>query len=237
MKSLIKFGLSLFDYFTEKKVFNELKKQIFNKKILVIDIGAHKGEYISNITKNFDIYKAYCFEPNPKVFQILKNNISSNSKIDLINYGVSNSSGEVIFNENIESSSSSLNELNTNSNYYKKKYLLLNFFNSKNVINKIKVYVITLDEFITKNKINKIDLLKIDTEGYEFQVLQGLKDKLKNVHLVHFEHHFDDMIIKEYKLTDIHNLLISNGFEKKFKIKMKFRKSFEYLYENKMNSL
>ena len=79
----------------------------------------------------------------------------------------------------------------------------------------------------------KIDLLKIDTEGYEFQVLQGLRDKLNNVHLVHFEHHFDDMIIKDYKLTDIHNLLISNGFEKKFKIKMKFRKTFEYIYENK----
>ena len=111
MKSLIKFGLGLFDYFTEKKVLYELKKQFLHRKILVIDIGAHKGEYISNIIKNFDIYKAYCFEPNPKVFKILKDNISSNGKIDLINYGASNTSGEVVFNENIESSSSSLNEL------------------------------------------------------------------------------------------------------------------------------
>jgi uncharacterized protein YfkK (UPF0435 family) len=49
--------------------------------------------------------------------------------------------------------------------------------------------------------------LKIDTEGYEFQVLSGLKDKMHMINLIHFEHHFDDMIIKDYKLTDIHNLL------------------------------
>ena len=46
------------------------------------------------------------------------------------------------------------------------------------------------------------------------------------------------MIIKSYKLSDIHNYLNDkNGFKKKFKIKMKFRKSFEYLYLNKDFSL
>ena len=64
-------------------------------------------------------------------------------------------------------------------------------------------------------------------------VLLGLKDKIRMINLIHFEHHFDDMIVKAYKLTDIHNLLTMNGFKKHFKIKMKFRKSFEYLYINK----
>ena len=41
------------------------------------------------------------------------------------------------------------------------------------------------------------------------------------------------MIMKNYKLSDIHSLLTLNGFEKYFKIKMKFRKSFEYIYINK----
>ena len=65
MRSLIKFCLSLFDYLTEKKILNQLKS-IFSKetKILVFDVGAHKGEYISSIIKNFNVSKAYCFEPN-----------------------------------------------------------------------------------------------------------------------------------------------------------------------------
>ena len=65
------------------------------------------------------------------------------------------------------------------------------------------------------------------------QVLKGLQDKIKKIKLIHFEHHFDDMIMKDYKLSNINNYLIKNGFKKKFKIKMKFRKSFEYLYLNK----
>ena len=53
MKNLIKFCLSLFDSLTEKKIINKLKKVFLNKKtISLIDIGAHKGEYISSIIKN-----------------------------------------------------------------------------------------------------------------------------------------------------------------------------------------
>ena len=42
------------------------------------------------------------------------------------------------------------------------------------VINSYPVKTIKLKNFIEKNKI-KIDLLKIDTEGHEFQVLKGLE--------------------------------------------------------------
>ena len=52
------------------------------------------------------------------------------------------------------------------------------------------------------------------------------------INLIHFEHHFDDMIIKNYNLSEIHDHLRNNNFEKAFKVKMKFRKSFEYIYEN-----
>ena len=112
------------------------------------------------------------------------------------------------------------------------KNFFIKFFQSSNVTRAINIDVITLENFIEKNRINQIDLLKIDTEGHEMQVLRGLKDKIKNINLIHFEHHFDDMIIKSYKLSDIHNYLNEKGL-KKFKIKMKFRKSFEYLYLNK----
>jgi hypothetical protein len=40
------------------------------------------------------------------------------------------------------------------------------------------------------------------------------------------------MLIKKYKFSDIHNLLIKNNFYNSFKIKMFFRKSFEYIYLN-----
>ena len=39
------------------------------------------------------------------------------------------------------------------------------------------------------------------------------------------------MIKKGYKYSDINEILKKKGFNLKFKLKMKFRKSFEYIYE------
>ena len=73
----------------------------------------------------------------------------------------------------------------------------------------------------------------MDTEGYELNVIESLGSYISKIKIIQFEHHFDDMILKNYNLSDIHDLLIKNGFMKFFKIKMKFRKSFEYIYINK----
>ena len=96
---------------------------------------------------------------------------------------------------------------------------MLNFLNKKKITTRINVQVKRLDQFIINNQIDIVNLLKIDTEGYEFNVLKSLGNKLTKVKIIHLEHHFDDMIIKNYKLSDIHELLIKNGFKKYFKIK------------------
>ena len=87
-----------------------------------------------------------------------------------------------------------------------------------------------------KKKIENVDLLKIDTEGYEFNVLKGLSKHNQKIKLVYFEHHYDDMIIKNYKFGDIHQLLENYGFKMIKKSKMFFRKSFEYVYENQKSN-
>ena len=88
------------------------------------------------------------------------------------------------------------------------------------------------NEFIKYN-LEYVDILKIDTEGYEFEVLIGAKDVLSEISIVLFEHHYDDMIAKNYKFSDIHNFLLTNHFIQLYKSKMPFRKTFEYIYINK----
>ena len=95
-----------------------------------------------------------------------------------------------------------------------------------------RIWKYTEKEIDNNKNIKKIDLLKIDTEGYEFNVLKGASLILKKIKLVYFEHHYDDMIIKNYKFGDIHNLLKKKKFKMIKKSKMIFRKSFEYVYEN-----
>ncbi len=235
MKFFVKLILDLFDIITEKKITRILRNK-FKKKIpIIIDVGSHKGEYIFNIIKNFEFEKIHSFEPNPKIFNILKKNLRKYKNIQINNLGVGEFDKKEILNDNIESSSTSINKLNKSSKYFKKKYFLLNPFNNKSITNPIEINVITLNSFIKQEEIEYIDLLKIDTEGYELKVLLGLGDEIKKIKCIHFEHHFDDMIIKKYTLSNIHDYLISHHFKKIHKVKMKFRKSFEYIYENQEN--
>ncbi len=234
MKYLVKFILNIFDYFTEKKIDSVLKKKLGKHLSCLVDVGSHKGEYIKKCLSLYNIDKIYGFEANPVTFKILLSNCKNKTNIFLNNYGVGEIKKKINLFQNIESSSSSFNQLNTDSNYFKKKYFFLNFFGKKKILNPVSVEVVRLKDFIIKKKIEKINLLKIDTEGYEFNVIKGLDSEIKNVHLIHLEHHFDDMIIKNYTLSDIHNYLENKGFKKIFKIKMKFRKSFEYIYQNQL---
>ena len=111
----------------------------------------------------------------------------------------------------------------------KKKFF---FYGKKKYFTNYETKLITLNNFFYQNKLKEIDYLKIDTEGHEFFVLKGFDKYIKNVKVIHFEHHYDSMLIKKYKFSDIHNLLIKNNFYNSFKIKMFFRKSFEYIYLN-----
>ena len=233
MGYILKILLNIFDYFTLQKVMKKIEFFIGKNFSTLIDVGSHHGEYILSIKKKFNIKETYGFEPNPIAFKILKKNVIKLSGINIYSYGIADVEEDKILNQNIESSSSSINILNKNSKYYKKKYFLFNFLNLKKVSISIKIKAINLANFIDEKKIDKIDLLKIDTEGYEFKVIKGLGENISKIKLIHLEHHFDDMIIKNYKLSDIHNYLKSNNFIKIFKIKMKFRKSFEYIYKNK----
>ena len=118
-------------------------------------------------------------------------------------------------------------------NILKEKKKIIEFFSKNIEIKKKKVKVKSFIEFIKKNNIGKIDFIKIDTEGYEFKILKNIEDHLNKVYAIQFEHHYDLMILKDYKFRELNNLLTRNNFKQLFKSKMIFRKSFEYIYINK----
>ena len=75
------------------------------------------------------------------------------------NLGIGYEKKKINLYENIESSSSSFNDLNKSSNYYKKKYFFFNFFGSKKITSPIPAYIIRLEDFLHEENLQKIDLL------------------------------------------------------------------------------
>ena len=76
----------------------------------------------------------------------------------------------------------------------------MNKLHTKNFYKNIDIQIIRLDEYLNNNSIEYINFMKIDTEGYELDVLKGLGTKIHNVQYIMFEHHYHDMLIKTYKI-------------------------------------
>lgn len=226
--------LSLFDYINKIKIINYFKKKKLSPDIF-IDVGAHHGETIKVFNKNFKIKKYYAFEASPINFNILKKNIKLNDykSIELFNIALGQKREKLFLNQSKESQSTTFLTLNEESKYYKKKKKILSPYSNNLILKKIEVDVDRLENLIEEKQIKNIDILKIDTEGFEFEVIKGLGKKIQIIKYIYFEHHFDDMIKKNYKLSNIHDYLIKHNFFKVFKIKMMFRKTFEYIYYNK----
>ena len=235
--NLLTIFLGLVDYSNKFKIIRFFKKNFGEKYINVIDIGSHKGETIDYLLKNFKIEKIFSFEPNVNLYDYLKKRARfNNEKVHLYNCGIGLKKEILQLNIMVDSASSTFNTINLNNSYYKRKNKIITFLSSKKdlIENREKVLVENLSDIILKNKIDQIDILKIDTEGYEFNILRGVKDMdFKKIKFIYFEHHYDLMINKGYNFSDINDLLIKKNFQKKYKLKMKFRKSFEYIYENK----
>jgi len=234
MKSILNIILFFIDFSHKNKIINFFKYKFKDQPLTIIDVGAHVGETISLFLKNFTIKKIICYEASRLNFNKLAN--SKNFKKDNIflnNIALGSRETELEFFQTSESSSSTFCKIDQNSNYFKRKKSILNIFNREEYILKSElIKTVTLKNEFNKYDLKRIDILKIDTEGFEFDVIRGADESLKLVNFILFEHHYDQMIVKNYKFSQINEYLTKLNFKKIIKFKMPFRKTFEYIYGN-----
>ncbi len=143
---------------------------------LILDVGAHKGEYTDQLLKKFPNSNIYLFEPTKNLFEYLVNKYERKQNIHVENYSLSDSCGTKTIYFNSENDSQAT--LTKREEPHRNKY-----FNKEEVIKSTK-----LSTFWKKELNNhKIDLLKLDIEGEEFVVLLDIKDNLQNINLIQFE--------------------------------------------------
>lgn len=191
----------------QKRIVNFLPK---NSIKTVIDVGSHKGEFISYILKIPSISAIYAFEPQRDIFNILKKKYCNNKKVYpfCIAFDSSNKIRKIKINR--LTMTSTLCELNNNSFYFKFKSMILNKNNS--IINKYKIKTKSLDNFFKNIKISEDILLKIDTEGYEFHVLKGSLKNIGRFKYILIEKQFSNMY-KNNKFSNCENILKKNNFK------------------------
>lgn len=194
-----------FYHCTEPSVKNEVKciSKLIQKKIKVIfDVGANIGLYTDHCIKIYPNAKYFLFEPNYKNFKFLKEKYKILDNVKIYNYAISdkNKKNGILYSNFNGSGYASLIRRN----------LLHRKINMKKIKENIKT--ITLENFIIKNKIKNIDLCKIDVEGLELNVLQGINKKINIVNLIQFEISSGQIECKNY-FKDFWYFFKENGYQ------------------------
>ena len=79
-------------------------------------------------------------------------------------------------------------------------------------VNKIVCHIRNAKSYMIEHELTHIDFLKIDTEGYELEVLQGFEDYLNRVNIIQFEYG-GTFLDSGVTLRDIMQYLQAHGFE------------------------
>jgi FkbM family methyltransferase len=161
---------------------------------IFFDIGANVGSY-TLLASGVCGAESYAIEPVASTFDLLRRNIDLNKltdKVTLINAGAGSEKGVLTFSSNEDTTNHVISEEDVNNT------------------NVTSVPVITIDSLF---KDAKPVLIKIDVEGFETEVLKGMRHTVASTEL--------NAIIIElngsgarygYNETDVHNLLLSENF-------------------------
>ena len=137
---------------------------------VIFDVGANIGDwskFFIKECKNIN-YKLHLFEPSKFTFQSLKANLDGNYNFHQIGFGDKNEQLTLFYDKTNQGSASILNS---------------NFAHSE------LIQIRTIDSFCKENKISTIDFLKMDFQGFEFNILKGAKKMLRNnaIKFIQFE--------------------------------------------------
>lgn len=150
-------------YYESRKLFEILEflsLDIPNRKITILDVGAHVGSSTKIALDIFSEASVHAFEPDRRNSMYFVNWHDSAIKrgiVSLTQKAVWNSSGEIPFQ---------MEKSNTANNKYDKK--------SDNF-----VPCVSLDDYVDSKNLS-VNIIKIDVQGFEFEVLQGASKVLLN---------------------------------------------------------
>lgn len=177
----------------------EIFRREMKKGMTVVDIGAHWGYYTTLAAElSGGTGKVFAFEPNPNNYSLLIKNIETN--------GYTN----VTATQKAVSDKVGIAELflaQGNSGDHR-------IYNPGNDRESIQIETVSLDEFF-KDKNEQIDLIKIDTQGAEMAILQGMDNIIKENTDLTIITEFWPMSLKKfgYSPEEYLNRLIEYGFK------------------------
>ena len=174
-------------------IYNRLKELGFNPKT-IIDCGACVGEWSGEIRTVYNDSLIMGVDAND-----WSNGVIQHTHITEIQVLSNEDDKETIFYKKVEGLCTGDSIFKENTQHYQEH----------NTIEEIR-YSKTLKTLCEKHNIDKVDLLKIDTQGSEIKIMEGLGDKLNEVEFIELECSLVEWNIGGCLFNDVINYLNEN---------------------------
>lgn len=189
----------------EKLYLQYVKEKLGGKRdITLVDCGFNIGVFTDNFLQYFPSANVFGFEPIAELYNKSKEKYKDSTNVNIFNYGLHNKGLDgVKFYYLIDGDLSGMSSLHYRPDHFPKyRY------------KEISVNLRTLDEMVLEyNGMNDIDFMKIDVEGNELFVLQGMKDILKNNPPQFIQWEYGGCYIdSKTTLNEVADLFWSNGY-------------------------
>jgi FkbM family methyltransferase len=143
-------------------------REFLKSDSVVIDAGANIGTFTVLAASIAKYGKVYAFEPASRTQEALKANTKDAGNVSVIPCGLGEERGtaEML----VHTVSPGMSMLSDAGLTVKK--------DMSGVVSE-KIEVVTIDDFVAKNGLLKVDFIKMDTEGYEKQIIRGARETIR----------------------------------------------------------
>jgi FkbM family methyltransferase len=184
----------------EKETIAQIDKLV-KPGMVVLDIGAHVGYYARRCARLVgDEGRVVCFEPHPRTFKMLTNNVSRYGNVlaaqvavadqegtaELYDYLMMSASGSLHYDEALRD----LQKAHTSDGDVAPRL-------ARDLpVEKFTVRTTPVDNLLAEQGIERVDVIKMDIEGAEIIALRGMRKTIQNADRLH--------LIMEYNPQALH---------------------------------
>jgi FkbM family methyltransferase len=130
---------------------------------VVVDVGFNSGDFTAEVLRRRPKAKVFAFDPARKISGVYHERFGADSRVRFFNIALSDTAGEFEFHDYDNMCSSLSRRLDAGPE-------AASYF----------VKVERLDDWLRANGVERVDFLKIDAEGYDWNVLAGAISAMKS---------------------------------------------------------
>jgi FkbM family methyltransferase len=169
----------------------------------IVDVGANRGQAASAFMNAFQEACVYSFEPQPSALAELNGLAAKSPRLKVFPYALGSDTRAMPLNIAASDDGSSLLDFHEPGRHP-----------WTTPAGTLEVEVRRLDEMVHSLNLERVDLLKIDTQGFDLEVLRGAGELLQSgtIRAVLIELNFDSYYSGQAKAADIFGHLAERGY-------------------------